>query len=379
MNSFFQALNGWLPVALGLLYLFNSSLQANEEPPLPTWERESVATPQAMPGSQFSNLLPENTGGDINGGFFLQDPGILKSPPLLLNDADLSSHDLSLFLKGGLLNVPKEVTAAHPTPSLALRDIPAVVLDSLKNSPVNEYLINPQSLVTEMPLLDLERLMQFHASECRIRLYILVLDRDQKLASMVALNPLVARLGTDREICLAIYPLGEPWRARFMVSPLVSKTSSLASLAEMAQDCIDDAQQVNDTEQQLQRFAVRLSTRLFWLEKSLPPKGAEAVTGKVAAQLTEVATSVGVDHSIPTLAFPFGEGLLLVVVTSLLSLAAVAGLFLGLRFWVRFKAARKINPIWVLPEREVQPRLGGAFSGGAGAVIQYRPKNPPVS
>lgn len=379
MNSTFQALNGWLTAAMGLVYLLTAGLQANEEPPLPTWEREAVATPQAMPGSQFSNLLPENSGGEVNDGFFLQDPGILKSPPLLLNDADLSSHDLSLFLKGGLLNVPKEVTVAHPTPSLALQDVPVFVLDSLKNSPVNEYLINPQSLVTEMPLLDLERLMQFHASECRIRLYILVLDRDQKLASLAALNPLIARLGTDREICLAIYPLGEPWRARFMVSPLVSKTSSLASLAEMAQDCIDDAQQVNDAEQQLQRFAVRLSTRLFWLEKSLPVQGPAAVTSKVAPQLTEVATSVGMDASSSTFVFPFGEGLLAVVVTSLLSLAAVVGLFLGLRFWVRFKAARKIHPIWVLPEREVQPRLGGAFSGGAGAVIHYRPKTPPVA
>lgn len=378
MNSFSQALKGWLHAAMGLIYLFNSSLQANEEPPLPTWEREAVATPHAMPGSQFPNLLPENTSGDVSGGFFLQDPGILKSPPLLLNDADLSSHDLSLFLKGGLLNVPKDVTVAHPTPSLALRDVPAFVLDSLKNSPVNEYLINPQSLVTEMPLLDLERLMQFHASECRIRLYILVLDRDQKLASMAALNPLIARLGTDREICLAIYPLGEPWRARFMVSPLVSKTSSLASLAEMAQDCIDDAQQVNDAEQQLQRFAVRLSTRLFWLEKSLPAKGPEVATSKVVTQLTEVATSVGIEPSYSTFALPLGEGLSAVVVTSVVSLAAVVGLFLGVRFWMRFKAARKMHPIWVLPEREVQPRLGGAFSGGAGAAIQYRRKTPPA-
>ncbi|MBB5039298.1 hypothetical protein HNQ64_003570 [Prosthecobacter dejongeii] len=244
---------------------------------------------------------------------------------------------------------------------------------------MNEYLINPQSLVTEMPLLDLERLMQFHASECRIRLYILVLDRDQKLASMASLNPLIARLGTDREICLAIYPLGEPWRARFMVSPLVSKTSSLASLAEMAQDCIDDAQEVTDAEQQLQRFAVRLSTRLFWLEKSLPAMGSEALTSRAAAQLTEVATSVGDDPSSSLFALPFGEGLAAVVVTSLLSLAAVVGLFLALRFWVRFKAARKIHPIWVLPEGEIQPRLGGAFSGGAGAVIQYRPQTPPVT
>ncbi|GAA5144387.1 hypothetical protein GCM10023213_34520 [Prosthecobacter algae] len=354
-----------------MLLLSSSPLAAADEPPLPTWDGQAWESPVLTPGSQFSDLLPENTASDSVDGFFLEGSGPLKSPRLMVDDSGLSSHDLSLFLRGGLLNTPQEPTLHRPTPSLALRDVPTSVLESLRQVPVNEYLINPQSLVTEMPMLDLERLLQFHSTECRIRLYILVLDRDQKLASTALLNPLISRLRNQREICLAIYPLGEPWRARFMVSPLISQTSSLASMTEMAEDCIQDAMQVNDAEQQLQRFAVRLSTRLFWLEKSLPP--ANSTVHATVAGLTEVVTSPpgAVKASGDA---THGGSFLMTVVTSLLSLAAAVGIYGGIRYWLRLRVARGKQRVWMLPETEVAPRLGGAFSGGAGAMIQYGSK-----
>lgn len=357
-----------------MLLLSRSPLVAADEPPLPTWDGQAWEAPVLTPGSQFSNLLPESGASDSVDGFFLEGSGPLKSPRLMVDDSGLSSHDLSLFLHGGLLNAPQEAARHQPTPTLALRDVPTSVLESLRQVPVNEYLINPQALVTEMPMLDLERLLQFHSSECRIRLYILVLDRDQKLASTALLNPLIARLRGQREICLAIYPLGEPWRARFMVSPLISQTSSLASMSEMAEDCIQDAMQVNDAEQQLQRFAVRLSTRLFWLEKSLPP--ANSIVLATAPGLTEVVnTPAGAIRN--TEEALYGGSLLVMAVTSLLSLAAALGIYGGIRFWLRLRAARGKQRVWMLPESEVAPRLGGAFSGGAGAMIQYGSKTRP--
>lgn len=360
--------------AVSILLLSSSLLAAADEPPLPTWDGQAWESPVLTPGSQFSDLLPENGASDSVDGFFLEGSGPLKSPRLMVDDSGLSSHDLSLFLRGGLLHTPQEPTLHHPTPSLALRDVPTSVLESLRQVPVNEYLINPQSLVTEMPMLDLERLLQFHSTECRIRLYILVLDRDQKLASTALLNPLIARLRSQREICLAIYPLGEPWRARFMVSPLISQTSSLASMTEMAEDCIQDAMQVNDAEQQLQRFAVRLSTRLFWLEKSLPPASSAALAA--VPGLTEVVTSPpGAVKSSGDASL--GGSLLMAAVTSLLSLAAAVGIYGGIRFWLRLRAARGKQRVWLLPETEVAPRLGGAFSGGAGAMIQYGSRTRP--
>lgn len=348
-----------------------TGLLAESEPALPSWEKVDPATP-ATPGSHFSNLLPENAGPDAVNGFFLGSPSLLKSPPLLLDEPGLDAQDLSLFLHGGLLAVPARKPVPDPTPSLALREVPAAVLEGLAQVPVNEYLLNPQSVLTEVPAMDVERLLQFHASESRIRLYLLVIDRDQKIGSSTALDPLIRRLGTERDLCLAIYPIGEPWRARFLVSPRISQSSSLLALTEMAEDCIKDALQASEAEQQLQRFAVRLSTRVFWLERVLPTAATPAAS--LHPHLKEVAPAT------EPLALPQPVekpvSVLPTITWSVACTLALAALYGMLRFWLRRRAARRVRHVWLLPEHEVQPRLGGAFSGGAGAAVHYGPKPP---
>jgi len=364
--AFHSLLSAWACV------YWTSDAMANDEPPLPTWEADLPSDNAMPPGSNFSNLLPEGTEPEAGNEFFLGPSGALKSPPLLLDDSGLSPHDLSLFLHGGLLNMLSEPPEAKPTPSLALREAPALVLDSLKNGPRNEYLMDPQSLLTEIPTLDLERLLQFHASEARILLYILILDRDQKISATAKLNELVARLKADREVCLAVYSLGEPWRTRFLVTEGVNQNSSLHSLTEMAEDCIKDALLTNDAERQLQRFAVKLSTRLFWLEKGLPEaipitKGVQVLHEVARKPTIENIPHAKTEWPLSQMATVGGIGLLL-----------SAGLRSCWRSWKRSRALKQKQFVWILPETEIRPRLGGAFSGGAGVMIQYGDKIHPT-
>ncbi len=365
---------GWLAPAI-LLSTFALEVLAGEEPPLPTWDVGSSASAgtaaDMTPGSNFSNLLPKNDTQDPASGFFLGDGGSLASPPLMLDDSGLSPHDLALFLRGGLLDAPQEPVRQNPTPAVALREVPEVVLEALPQVPLNEYLINPQSLMTELPALDLERLLQFHASEARILLYVLVLDRDQTISDAARLNDLAGRLLAGREICLVVYPLGEPWRARFMVSQGVQQSASVAGLSEMAEDCIQDALLTNDPDHQLQRFAVKLSTRLFWLEKNLTKAVPVMKRGAVFHEVTRKPLMAAAVHS--GLSWP----VLHMAAVSALSVMIGAGLILALRFWSRARALKKQLPVWMLPEIEVQPRLGGAFSGGAGAMIHFSSKGSP--
>lgn len=358
----------------GLLLASLQGRAADVEPPLPSWEETGL--PSQSPGSHFSDLLPENSTLDGPEGFFLGSPGILTSPRLLLEEEGLGAQDLSLFLHGGLLAEEAKAVKADPTPSLALREVSRSALEELGQVPVNEYLIDPQSLMTEMPGMDVERLLQFHASESRIRFYLLVLDRDEVLGPTASLSPLIHRLGKESELCLAVYPLGEPWRARLFVSPAVSQSRSAVEMSDMAEDCIKDAMQVNDAEQQLQRFAVRLSTRLFWLEKALPgilpasaPANERAVLHEVSnleppktAELSSVAP-----ENVPQASLGQGFGLVMLV----------GGVCFCLRLAWRYRKLRKIRRVWVFPETEVQPRLGGAFSGGAGATVQFGGKTGP--
>lgn len=356
---------GWMTAALWLLA---PALQGEDEPPLPTWD-VAPSSPGA-PGGNFSQLLPERQEPGSDDPFYLGNP-MLKPQPLLSDDATLNPHDLSLFLRGGLLAVPQEPVQQAPTPVLALKDLPEHVLSSLSQVPLNEHLIDPQSLVTEVPALDLARLLEFHAEESRILLYILVIERDEKLGNISQIRALTERLTGKRDLCLAVYPLGEPWRVRLLVSPRVQQHTPVSALMEMGEDCIADALLTHDAERQLQRFAVKLSTRLFQLEKSLPPEVAPQVAA-VSSGLHEVARKGGAPEILPVAVRE--ASVWTIILISSLTVLALALTAYGIKIWKRYRRARKSHHVWMLPENEVRPRLGGAFSGGAGRMMSCGPK-----
>lgn len=364
------------------------AVQGDEEPPLPTWDLLPQVNDKENAGKTFSNLLPEGFDQEPASEFYLGLPGGLKSPPLLLEDSEFSSNDLNLFLHGGLMGVPTPVSAASkaPTAQLALRELPAGLLEGLQTVPLNEYLWDPQTLVTEIPALDVARLLEFHASEARILLYVLVVDHDQKVSDLQPFTELMGRLKSDsqHEVCLAIYPMGEPWRTRFLVTQTVSDHVSIKGLTEMAEDCITDAARAQEPDSQFQRFAVRLSTRLFWLEKALPAvtmsaAGVASISGKTG--IHEVGKPVETDavHAgdPPAAVAPAWRGIPLSLLNWVPFTAMGCGLLGGVLaalIWYGFRRLRKKpqrRVVWMLPELDVPPRLGGAFSGGAGASIQY--------
>jgi len=320
-----------------------------------------VAASSLLPSE--SNLLPPPSGvlGLRDSG-----PRLADGPPTLLHGySELGPHDLSLFLHSGILQQQTSAaTLTKPTPVMSLRDLPREILLQTHTAPANEYLLDPQTLVPEIPRVDLERLLEFHAASARIRLYLLVLDTHQKLPESTNLDAVAHGALTRQRVCLAVYPLGEPWRARFLVSQAVHQFVPSASLADLAEDCIKDALQATDAAQQLQRFTVRLSTRLFWLEKSLPapvPNSPPAPLHEVSAQAPAITAAV--------LGQPYS------LVAAGIMLAGVTLLGTGIAVFRLLRARRDRQAetcVWILPDPEVIPRLGGAFSGGAGAVISFR-------
>jgi hypothetical protein len=134
----------------------------------------------------------------------------------------------------------------------------------------------------------------------------------------------------------------------------------------MAADCIRDAQQAEEEGAQLQRYAVRLSTRLFWLQKLLINTPVKAASN--APRLLEV---VGQDASPAPAAVAIDIRLWLALAATAVSLLALIAILL----LKRPPTSRRSTPTshtWILPEPEATPRLGGAFSGGAGAVASFK-------
>lgn len=373
----------------GLGLLLNTHLLAEAEPPLPRWDAGDTLPPSLTPGNAFGELLPEGTrpAAGSPGGL-----DYLNEPPVLLNDrtgAGLDVQDLPLFLHSQLLERGRQ-TAANtppaPTPILALKEVPDQVRANIAKTPLQEYLIDPQSLLTEMPAQDLERLLVFHAAESRITIRLVVLGRDQKLSSAADTLASLERPGPRKlETCIAVYPLGEPWRARFFLSQNVSRHSSVAGLSEMSEDCVADAMQVADPEEQIKRFAVRLSTRLFWLEKALPvpeaaqPSAAAAATAAPGAGLREVRAA---EERLTAEDLPGGAAsleevrLLRSALIALGSLLVAVGAAWLAQNWVGWLRRRRQKCVWLLPEPDPSPRLGGAFSGGMGAAVSFADTPP---
>jgi hypothetical protein len=337
----------------------------DEDLPLPRWEKDAPAVPRnEEPGSQFNSLLPSDPFANDHFELPASGPRLSDAPPTLMPGySELGPMDLSLFLHGSILQSADQSAVMHrPTPVMDLRDVPSELLKGLTDAPANEYLMDPQNLTPEVTRIDLERLLEFHAKESLIHFYLLVLDTNQKLPDSAALDDLAHGALTRQKACLAVYPLGEPWRARIFLSPTIHGSVTSAMLTELAADCIQDAHQAQLSSQQLQRYAVRLSTRLFWLEKSLPAVSAAPST----TSLQEVAASASpaiLSHLLTTWALPLSIG------GALLFLIALA---LILR--ARRSAPAMVEPthVWILPDIEVIPRLGGAFSGGTSALISFK-------
>lgn len=332
----------------------------DDDLPLPRWEDEPTAMPS---GSQFNSLLPSDS-LTAPSDFLPSGPRLTDSPPVLMPGySELAPMDLSLFLHGSIMgSAPVAKTPHLPTAAMALKEVPAEVLSGLAQSPANELLMDPLTLLGEIPRQDVERLLEFHAKEAKVRLYLLVIGADQKLPSSLTLDRLAHGALTRQHSCLAVYPLGEPWRARLFMSRSVHQFIEVQNLAELAADCIADAQQTEEPTAQLQRFSVRLSTRLFWLEKSLAGTGAQTTLQEVAATSEASLSQASESSTTQTLAW-IGAAL---GVVCMLTLAA---------FWLKLHAKKKRPDeafVWVLPDPEVLPRLGGAFSGGSGAICSFK-------
>lgn len=344
-------------------------------------DNEFLPLPQWAPNEELAPLL---------GGLLPQDPQMLQAgpseaadlknigprlqsgPPQVYPDppSGLQIGDMGLFLPESLLAANGSASAPlrPPTPTIALEPLPSEVLDAANHSPQDQFLIDPLSLIPEMPRSSLERFLEFHDRDARITTFVILMDRHHKLPENVDWNRLSAGRFSSGDACLVAYPLGEPWRARVFLSRKVHEAASHRYLTEMAADCVNDALQVSEPHDQLHRFVVRLSTRLFWLEKIMPPTTASSPG---TSELQEVADSS------PDLSSTWVKAATLWLSTHLVHVGAgtaLALLGLGITWGIRRRRAASLDPttVYLLPEPTIEPRLGGAFSGGAGASSSFK-------
>jgi hypothetical protein len=322
--------------------------------PLPRWSEEDLRAmreqPQAAP--LLNNLLwPENVE-------FLAET---EPAPADTPDARQPAADLSRFLPPHLIASPgagRSLPSAFiPTSAASLRDVSAAFLADAAGWPPERHLIDPNGELSETMEGDFARFLEFHARDARVRLHVLLLGRDERLPG--AASPVMVAQGSLQHgnACLAVVPRGEPWRLRLFLSRHVHETAPPAELAEMLEDCVRDAMLATDEDEQIHRLLVRLSIRLFWLERLLTkPAAVKEAIVRNPEPLSEVTV---LPDPVP-------------IIETRMNVPLAAGLaaLLGLIFW-RWRRYKLRHYVWTLPEHEVAPRLGGAHCGG-GTWIDYR-------
>ncbi|MHB1078295.1 MAG: hypothetical protein ACYC67_02770 [Prosthecobacter sp.] len=345
--------------------------------PLPRWsEQELKRFRDSLPGGNNPGDLPSKSGAAISDFNELIHTPLSSGPRLdhFFNNHDsglpprLQAEDMRLFLPEAILGLPTQGPTSQvelPTPLAALKDVPPEFLAACTQSLPKEYLIDPGQLVPEIQNHDMLRLLGFHAQDARIKLYVLVIGHDQKFPEGADLEKIASGSLLQSEACLVVYPLGEPWRTRLFVSRSIHNQISTAFLSETIQACLNESLQTSNVHDQLRRYTIHLSTRLFWLQKAL----ATEVSGKTNKDqaLAEFSSQSKVP-AVPSTASTSLTTLLIWISGSLLLLGLIG---ITCRQFFRHLQLRRRRRVWMLAELETSPRLGGAFTGGGGGMIRY--------
>lgn len=392
-----MALKRPTPILIALLICaapLGAVAQLSEEEilPLPQWQPGDapMASPEIsnMQPPPLLGLLPSLTPGpgDSNLSPTTRPDTILT--PLLTQDSGENSPagvgyrpaNLSTFLPESLLDSGRPPAAPPHTPTAAsmLKDVDAEFLKLCNGSPASELLIDPLGLITEVLQGDLERFLNFHAQEARFPLYIVVLKSDEKLPADIDLMAMATGGIAKKPTAVLAYPIAEPWRARLFLPKLAHDSASNTFLKELLEACVKEAMSSPETDEQLHRFCVELSTRLFWLEKLCPAVRVAEKPAVPTVSLQEVVSkdSAPAASQTPLITVtppPTGDPVLRWVVFILCLLAAIGTtVWHGMRTWRKSKARQQLKTAWILPERDLPQRLGGAFSGGTGAWTRFR-------
>lgn len=360
--------------------------------PLPAWPAADRNTLQAE-----RSLWPEDF-----------DPNEVVHPANVVSPATKPGDDegWSHFLPRGLFSgsAKKEAAASAAAP---LKDMPLDAWRACEEMPTETRLFDPQGLLSETQAEDLRRLLSFHSGRAGVAAAMVLLDARQKLPLGAELSRLAGGALARVPACIVVYPLGEPDRTRVFFTQAVARVAEPSYLENLASTCIREASSNPDPVEQVQRFGIQLSIRLFWLERAYPAlqpapvtppalpvpetvTEAPSVPSKPVIKLAKAPAVVPITtaqeqpplsevtpfQSAPSLASRAGAFLTQnkIGLFILVGIVVLAGLLaVGILMLLRWRRRQLRQSVWLLPDRNTPSpnRLGGTHCGASGAYIQY--------
>lgn len=258
----------------------------------------------------------------------------------------------------------QELSSTEDSP---FQKIEAAWVDKYFAKKPTHFLIDPQGFVSSQQRKNLDKILNNHAADSAIDLYVCIFGQNQKLPAEGKHNDFVKRHFTDgKPVVILYYYYDHPNRTEMVLSPVLSKVVSTSEQQRSVQSSLMRATRVNGSFEQLEEFLIQFSVRTYWMERMLEESkiGAEVA---VAVEKPEVAPvlkqsmnpleMIPEKYRQPAMEVGIGLG----------SFVILCGLF----YWIRSRARHKF------PEFEVEARLGGSHAAGIGAVVNF--SSPAVS
>jgi len=323
----------FLPSISAGVVLTASAAFALDEPPLPAWrdkERAELESKGWIPGAILltADPIPDEPAKPAVAALEVEQP----KPEEIAEDHKLSSE-------------------------IAEKYLPAYFAERPKN-----FLVDPQGLLSPSDYRDRLSFLNYHASDSSIDLFVYVIGGDQEIPSEVREEELIERFFSEgRPAAIVYYYLGAPQRSVVYLSPSITDAVSAAEQRRALESSVMQAFEKNKPAEQIEKFLVQMSIRIYWMERMLAGESAASdtlpLTGPVTASSSRAAAKSAKFLWLQALA-----------VRSAIPAAVLLGAFLtafGFSHWLRMRARYRF------PEFDVEPRLGGAHAAGVGAVISF--------
>lgn len=279
------------------------------------------------------------------------------------------------MLRGGPQNLRLPIALIQPLPIERIGEMDRLpeVAGELSDEyfalrPV-EHFIDPQQLMTEQKANDVLRFLQFHAEEAEYDIYLLLFGRDQKVPDEISLDQRHRDWFPSEKAVTVAYFLEEPERTQITFNAELREKLPEAVFDRIFQNCVREAQVAETPFDQVERLAIELSIRLYWMSKLLERQSA----GETIAT-TQEELSQPVWENIAQPEPPHSERLaeLLGVLPWGWIFGGLAGtaliVLITVHFWRRDSLSARPA---LFPERELPTRLGGMSSGGAYIGISF--------
>ena len=251
---------------------------------------------------------------------------------------------------------PEEIAGdLKPSSDIAEKFLPAYFAERPKS-----FLIDPQGLLSPADYRDRLSFLNYHATDSSIDLFVYVMGGEQDIPSEVREEEMIERFfSKGRPAVVVYYYLGAPQRSVVYLSPSITDSVSAAEQHRALESSVMQAIEKTRPAEQIEKFLVQMSIRIYWMERMLAgePAAADAPTQVVSVAMKQAATKSAKLLKLQETASKFAApgGMVLVAIV----------LVLGFNRWLRLSARYRF------PDFEVEPRLGGAHAAGVGAVISF--------